>query len=133
MNILYDTRSDASKRNLWDRLKGLPVGRYSIEIEKYEKKRSLDANAYWWAAVVTPLAEHCGYSPAEMHTVLCSSYFGVKTIEIGGKTYEVPRRTTTSPNVLGTMEFSDLIQQGHNVAAGLGVAVEPRQEWESAA
>lgn len=98
-----------------------------FEVRPYKKPRSLDANAYWWGVVVTPLAEHCGYSPAEMHVELCGSFFGWKTVEFRGHKREVPRRTTTSPDKLGTMEFAELIHHGQQIAADLGVSL-PDQE-----
>lgn len=107
-----------------------PKVRLKVSVEKYKKARSTEANAYWWAAIVHPLAEHTGYSPQEMHRELCGSYFGWEQKEFRGRKCMVPRRTTTTPDTLGTMEFSDLIHHGHKCAAELGV---PLQPWEQAA
>ena len=116
---------------LLDCLAELPTTeRYEVVVKKYQKRRSVQANSYWWAAIVTPLAEHCGYTPEEMHRELCGSYFGWETKEFRGRKFMVPRRTTTTPTTLGTMEFSDLIHHGHSVAAELGVSVE---QWNQAA
>lgn len=107
---------------------GLPKDRrYTVTIEPYKKPRSVDANAFWWACVVTPLAEACGYTPQEMHTELCGSFFGWKEVEFRGHKRAVPRRTTTTPDVLGTMEFADLIHHGQSIAAEMGVQL-PNEE-----
>ena len=37
MTFLYDTRLDASRRSLYERLKQLPPGQYTVVIEKIEK------------------------------------------------------------------------------------------------
>lgn len=101
--------------------------RYRVTVEVYKKPRSTTANAYWWSAIVTPLAEHCGYTPEEMHRELCGSYFGWEQKEFRGRKFMTPRRTTTTPDTLGTMEFADLIHHGHKCAAELGL---PLQPWE---
>lgn len=124
MNLILDTRLDASKRSFYDRLKGLPPGRYSIEIEKYEKRRSLTANAYYWAFVVTPIAHHCGYTPEQMHDEILGSYFGWEEREFRGRKKTVPRRRSSK---LTTMEFQDLIHHGQQIAAELGIPVENRE------
>lgn len=110
-------------RSLLEHLEEYGDRKAIVEVRPYRKPRSLDANAYWWAVIVTPMAAHCGYTPAEMHTELCGSFFGWKTVEFRGHTREVPRRTTTHPDTLGTMEFADLIHHGHKIMSEMGVPV----------
>jgi hypothetical protein len=38
-----------------------------MTIKRPREQRSTKANAYYWAAVVTPAAEYFGYFPDEMH------------------------------------------------------------------
>ena len=114
------------QQSLLDTLAQLdPRKRYEVLVKEYKKPRSTSANAYWWSAIVTPMAEHCGYTPEEMHRELCGSYFGWEQKEFRGRKCMVPRRTTTTPDTLGAMEFSDLIHHGHSVAAEMGVMTEP--------
>jgi len=48
-----------------------PGTEFTLTIEPPTKPiRSNDQNAYYWVAVVTPLAEHFGYTPLEMHEEL---------------------------------------------------------------
>jgi hypothetical protein len=120
------------KEALRQALNALPKEkRWTIKIEPYKKPRSNDANAYWWGVVVTHLAEHCGYTPEEMHESLCGGYFGWKTVDFRGHKREIPRRTTTTPDTLGTMEFSALIEYGQQIAAEMSVRL-PDLEWRKA-
>lgn len=102
-------------------------GRYTIKVEKYRKKRSNDANAFYWSCVVTPLSEHTGYSVPEMHDEILGRYVGWETRNIGGHMREFPRRRTTSPDIMDTMDFKGLIETGQMLAAELGVPL-PDQE-----
>ena len=136
MNLIYDTRLDASRRSLYERLKQLPPGRYTVAIEKYEKKRSTDLNSFYWGFVCTPLAQHCGETPERMHDVLCRDYWGTVTKEFRGKTYEVPRRTTTTDehgkrDVLKGPDMHDFIHHCQTICAEYGVPVQVR-EYEAA-
>ena len=101
--------------------------RLIVTIEKYRKKRSLDANRYYWSCVVEPLAEHIGYTRDEMHDELLGSYYGWETREVRGHQRDFPRRRTTSPEIADTMDFMGLIQTGQQIAAELGVIL-PDQE-----
>lgn len=117
-------RGAASLSAAIQRISGIPLERpWMLTIEHYRKKRSSDANAYYWSQIVTPLAQHLGYSPEELHTEICGSYFGWKTVEFRGHTREVPRRTTTTPDTLGTMEFADFIAHAHSIAADMGCPI----------
>lgn len=117
----------AGQQSLLDTLAQLdPRKRYRVTVEEYKKRRSLDANAFYWSQVCTPLAAHLGYSPEELHTEICGSYFGWKTVEFRGHKREVPRRTTTTPNTLGTMEFADFITHAQALAAEMGCPVQER-------
>ena len=41
-----------------------------ITLSRKYKKRSIPENNYYWGCIVTPLAEHFGYTPEEMHETL---------------------------------------------------------------
>jgi hypothetical protein len=115
----------AGQQALLDYLAQLPIEkRFTVTIEPYRKKRSIDANAFYWSQVVTPFAAHLGYSPEELHTEICGSYFGWKKIEFRGHKREVPRRTTTTPDTLGTMDFADFIAHAQSIAAEMGCPVD---------
>ena len=45
----------------------------SLEIKPYKRKRSLDANRYYWA-LLTKLAGILGTSNAELHNILLSNH-----------------------------------------------------------
>jgi hypothetical protein len=103
------------------------TGKYRVTVEKYRKKRSLDANRYYWSCVVTPLAEHTGFTREEMHEELLGSYYGWETKSIRGHQRDFPRRRSTSPETADTMDFMGLIQTGQQIAAELGIIL-PDQE-----
>lgn len=77
--------------------------RIVVTVEPYQKRRSADANSFYWKCVVGPLSDQ-------------------------GHTREYPRRTTTTPEVMGTMDFQGLIQAGQKVAAELGIVLPDQEE-----
>ena len=103
-------------------------GNLTITIQKYRKKRSLDANAFYWSCVVNPLSEHTGYTEKEMHDEILGAYVGWEIRTIGGHTRDYPRRRTTAPDVMDTTDFSGLIQTGQRMAAELGVTLPDQEE-----
>lgn len=72
-----------------------PNKRYTVTVDHYKKARSLGSNNYYWGFVVTPMSEHCGYSPDEMHEELLGSFFGWKEKSFVGNTRRYPKRSTT--------------------------------------
>jgi len=95
---------------------------------EYRKNRSLEANDFYWGFVVTPMANHLGYTPQEMHMVLLCEVFGVKMIRgIDGVNLLVPRRTTTSPDKMKVGEFSDYITHCIRIAAEQHIPIDTRE------
>ena len=82
----------------------LPLGRVRVSVDIIGDKRSLDQNAYWWAIPVKLLAEHCGYTDAQMHYALLGECFGY-TAGPTGKA--VPVKPSSSD--LTVAEFKQLI------------------------
>lgn len=118
-------RSDAAKAVL------AIVGSYPLVevcIRRHKKRRSGGANSFYWGCVVGPLAEFIGYTKEEMHEELLGIYFGWETREFKGHKREYPRRTTTTPDTLETMEFKGLIETGQRIAAELGVRLRDESE-----
>ena len=96
----------------------LPI---EVGMRPYKRKRSNSFNAYYWGCVVTPMAEHCGYSPNQMHEELLGSYWGWETVEFRGHRREVPKRRTTFPNTLNWEEMSNYVHHCQRVGVELGV------------
>ena len=82
----------------------LPLGRARVSVDIIGDKRSLDQNAYWWAVPVKLLAEHCGYTDAQMHYALLGECFGYTTGPTGKA---VPVKPSSSE--LSVAEFKQLI------------------------
>ena len=111
MNLLYDTRLDASRRSLYERLKQLPPGRYTVEIKEYGRKRSVDQNNRYWA-ILTDIAEQVKpegkeYSPETWHEYFKARFLGKDTMVIDGELVLVPKTTTK----LKVVEFIDYCTQ----------------------
>lgn len=118
------TRAKEALRHLWDKRKDIEL--HEIEIKPYKKDRSTQANSYYWAAVIKPIAEYCGYTPMEAHNELLGMVYGWKTIKgIEGKERQVPNRRTTEPEKMNTAEFAQYIERCQQIAAELGVNIEP--------
>ena len=89
-------------------------------VRKRRSRRSSQANAFYWAAVVTPLAEHLGYERDEMHEVMAMRFLRIEDCPATG----VPRRKRTPKT--DTAEFADYVDRCIRLAAELGVVVEDR-------
>ena len=98
-------------------------GRFDVRIKPYSKKRSTSANAFYWAVVVKTLSDHTGYTPAEVHDEILGAWVGWEQRSINGHVREFPRRRTTSPETMETMDFAGMIETGQRIAAELGVAI----------
>lgn len=104
-------------------------GRLTVTIDKYRNKRSTSANAYYWSVCIPALSEHFGYRADEMHTVLLGTYTGWEERNFRGMALRVPRRTSTTPEVMDTMDFMGLIQTAQQIAAEEGIIL-PDQETD---
>lgn len=121
--LRFDLTKDSQWKDFLDRLltwRDKQV-RLTVTVEKYAKRRSTDANAYWWSVVIPPLADHFGYQREEFHRIMCGEFFGWTIKEIRGHKIQCPVRTTTTPDVLDTMTFKSLIEFGQQLAAENGV------------
>lgn len=116
------TEPRAFRAHLQD-LKGQEV---VLMVKPRPRKRSLDQNAYWWAEPVKRLAEHCGYTPSQMHYALLGECFGYSNGPTG---QPVPNKPSSSE--LTTQEFSQLIEWVLTWApAELGVRIMAPNEWQ---
>lgn len=118
------TRAKEALVHVFEHRKELEL--HEIEIKPYKKDRSTQANAYYWAAVIKPISDHCGYTPAECHNELLGNVFGWKTVRgMDGRERQIPNRRTTDPDKMSTAEFAKYIERCHQIAAELGVYIEP--------
>lgn len=102
----------------------------TITVEPYRKRRSPDQNRFYFGCVVRPLAEVTGYTEAEMHDEILGAYVGWETRKVNGHVREYPRRRSTSPETMDTMDFSGLIQTGQQIASNLGIVLPDQEQTE---
>jgi len=100
----------------------------TVTVKPYRKRRSLQANAYYWSVCIPPLAEHFGYRPDEQHMVLLGTYTGWEARTFRGQTVYVPRRTTTTPETMTSIDFQGLIQTAQQIAAEEGIILRDQEE-----
>lgn len=105
-------------------------GRFEVVVREYRKRRSTEANRYYFGVCVQTLGHILGYRVDEMHDVLLMGYFGTETKEFRGKTYQFPKRRTTSPETISSLEFQGLIQYAQQVAAEMGIALPDQGRME---
>jgi hypothetical protein len=103
----------------------LPI---QVEWGPYKKPRSIPFNRFYFVSIVTPLAAHCGESPAETHRLLCGDYWGWVMKEFNGHMREVPRRTTTTNeegkrDVLPWDQMSNFVEHSRSVAGMMGMPI----------
>lgn len=93
------------------------------EVKRRQRKRTLDQNKYYWGVVIKSLSEHTGYTPGEMHEELLGAYVGWETRTFRGHTRLYPRRTSTTPETMETLDFAGLIEMGYKIGAELGIYI----------
>ncbi len=96
-------RWDVIKRHL----KGQEV---AITIGRWQKKRSLSQNAYYWPHVVAPIAEAAGYSTSEEAHDALRLHFLLKHGDL-------PMPTIGSTTELTTVEFEEYLAKCRQLAA----------------
>lgn len=93
-----------------------------VVLRPKRQRRSLKANAYYWAAVIGTIAPDLGYSSDECHEALAWRF-----LQIGEADAKLPKRRSTSD--LTSHEFEDYVSQVKQFAAQeLGIYVpEPNE------
>ena len=118
------------KRKLMSEI-GRLSGPYEILIRQVKRTRSLDANRYYFAAVVTPfcewLQEEWGdrhIDKEQAHEMLKVKILGVERKKIGDETVTIIPRSKT----LSTEEFSDYVDRCVDWLAGFtGIIPAPKE------
>lgn len=135
MNTLIRLDHDAAFTRVKQALVSLWEGRstlalHEIEIREYKVDKQRYQEKFYWGYVVTPFAEFCGYTPEQMHRIICCELYGTHEVEFNGKKYPMPNRTTTSPKKMNVAEYDKHILMASAMAGEQGVYVEP---WSNAA
>lgn len=65
MKLTIDFTKENDKKKLWDTLKLLNA-KYTVELTKFNTKRSLNANKYYWAVLRT-IAKDTGNDEDDLH------------------------------------------------------------------
>ncbi|MFA6125465.1 hypothetical protein [Sphingomonas sp.] len=88
---------DNVKANMHRFIDSLPETKsWEAEFKLYRKDRTDPQNNALWGVAYPPLAKELGYQLPELHETFCRSFFGEVTVEIAGRTWTKPRRTTTT-------------------------------------
>lgn len=117
------TRAKEALKHLW--VKRADEELHEIEIKEWKKKRSSQANRFYFGVIVRPLASHLGYTDGEMHNELLGAVFGWKTVRgIDGKERHVPNRRTTEPETMSKEEMNLYIEHCIRIAAEQGVTID---------
>ena len=106
-------------------------GRFDVRIKPYSKKRSSEANRYYFGVCVKILADSLGYRMDDMHNVILMEYFGTDVKQIRGHEYKVPKRRSTTPETMSGFEFSGLIECAQQIASEMGIFI-PQSDQEKA-
>ena len=94
----------------------LPEGEYTIRIENKKRKRTLEANAYYWV-ILEYIAKEVGYATKEeLHNTFKSEF-------LTDRTHKIPIvRSTTR---LQPLEFSEYVEKIIQKVAEFNVIVPP--------
>jgi len=78
-----------------------------------KKQRSNPQNSFYWGVCLALLADHTGYNVNDLHEILKNKFLPKMYMEIGEKSYELPKSTTK----LSTVEFDSYIEEIRAFAA----------------
>lgn len=96
-----------------------------LKIKKKWNKRSLSQNSLYWAWV-TEIAEYCGNSPEEMHTILKGLFCPKREVKMGKKVYVIPRSTTS----LTKGEMVEFMMHVQVEATQLGITLMSPEDYQ---
>lgn len=100
MTVLFEPCEDF--RQAYEELKGCE--KLSLEIKKYRRKRSLDANAYHWV-LAGKLAKVLGMSNAEVHNMALRGYGQLEIYEGKGVYMTIPDTDDAIHKVDNAMDY----------------------------
>lgn len=100
LTVLFEPNEDF--RQIYEELKGCE--KLSLEIKRYRRKRSLDANAYHWV-LVGKLAKVLGLSNAEVHNMALRGYGQPEIYEGKGVYMTIPDTDTARRKVDNAMDY----------------------------
>lgn len=107
--------SDRDMKQRFIRWIGTLAGAYEVEVRPRRNTRSLQQNAYYWACVVTPLADFLSAqdyelnTPEDAHEILKAKF--LTTPVINPETGEIIGRIVRSTTDLSTEEMTDYIER----------------------
>jgi hypothetical protein len=113
-----------TRRDLARYVKTLKGKHVTVVVTEHKATRSQKQSRYWWAVAVPLCADHCGYTPSQMHYALLGEWGGYVDGP-GGK----PIPVKPSSSELTVEEFGQLITWILDWAPSeLGVFV-PEPDW----
>lgn len=107
MELQIDFSRETEKRKLYKLLKSLKPVPYVLKIKKWQKKRSISQNKYYWGVVIEILSSETGFFPEEMHDVLKKKFNPkVKVLKQTGEELLIGGTTTE----METLEFENYLE-----------------------
>lgn len=100
LTLLFEPEQDF--RQAYEELKGCE--KLSLEIKKYRRKRSLDANAYYWV-LAGKLAKVLDMSNAEVHNLMLRRYGQPEIYEGKGVYMTIPDTDESSRKADNAMDY----------------------------
>ena len=82
---------------------------FQIDYGPPREQRSLSQNSRLWA-LHQLASKETGYSPDELHEIMLCKHFGTKTVEVGGKSIEVPAKRSSTREKQEFRDFLDYVE-----------------------
>lgn len=106
-----------------------------VTIGEAKKDRSADQNSALYGVAYKALSEFTGYTAPELHDCFLRAYFDEVEVEVMGRRFMKPRRTTTTDEsgnrkLLSTVEFNAFYKFIQQKGAEIGCWVpDPDPRW----
>lgn len=116
-----------------------PTRAWEVVVKRKTKPRSDPQNNALWGVAYKRLSDFTGYEMDELHRMFMKGFFGVKIVQVGDLSEELPIRTTTTDesgerSVMSVEEFSALYDYIQRKAASIGCHIpDPDKNWREAA
>ena len=122
---------------LWDMVYDKHDFPVKVTVKRYVRERRDEAHNYLWGVCYAMMSEASGYTKEEIHSAMCSSFFGTKTIRVGSHFTEAPIRTSTinedgEPERLDEKTMAELIEHVvYEAATWFGISIPPPKKQDT--
>ena len=105
-SFVIETQDQRQRLVSFINARALPM---QVDVGEPKEQRSLSQNSRLWA-LHQLASKETGYAPDELHELMLCKFFGTKTVQIGGRSLEVPAKRSSARDKQAFREFLDIVE-----------------------